>query len=161
MEIWKDIPNYEGHYQVSNLGRVKSLKFNKKKILRANIAAKGYLAVSLCKGSFKQTIKVHALVAAAFLGHMPDGTYKIVVDHINNIKTDNRLENLQLISQRQNAFKDRKNGTSKYLGVSWNKWNNKWTATIHINGKTKYLGYYICEFKAAMAYQKELKTINK
>jgi ribosomal protein L15E len=71
----------------------------------------------------------------AFLNHTPCG-YKIVVDHIdNNIKTDNRLENLQLITQRENVSKDIKNTSSKYIGVCWHKKAKKWRSSIQINGK--------------------------
>ena len=72
-EIWKDIPNYEGLYQVSNLGKIKSLeRFTddghhvKEKILKQSFA-KGYLKVNLCKNGLKKTICVHKLVAQAFL----------------------------------------------------------------------------------------------
>jgi hypothetical protein len=160
MEIWKDIPNYQGHYQVSNLGRVKSIKQGKDFIRKPCFVSKGYLAVNLCKGSFRQSLKIHALVAMSFLNHKPDKTQKIVVDHINNIKTDNRLDNLQLISQRLNVIKDIKVGTSKFIGVCWFKESSKWMATININGKQHYLGLFNCELKAAMAYQKALQTIN-
>jgi hypothetical protein len=85
------------------------------------------------------------LVAMAFLNHKPDGTHKIVVDHINNNKLDNRVVNLQLISQRENLSKDRKDGTSKYVGVCWKKSRNKWQVDIKIDGKRKYLGLFTDE----------------
>ncbi len=160
MEIWKDIPNYEGHYQVSNLGRVKSIKEGKDLIRKPCFVGKGYLAVNLCKGSFRQSIKIHSLVAMSFLNHKPDKTQKIVVDHINNIKTDNRVDNLQLISQRLNSAKDIKGKTSSFVGVCWFKQTSKWISSIEINGKKQHLGLFICELKAAMAYQKALKEIN-
>ena len=155
-EIWKDIKDYEGLYQVSNLGRVKSLKFGKERILSAATNATGYSLVALCNGKTK-AITVHQLVAMAFLNHKPCG-YKLVVDHINTIKTDNRLENLQVITHRQNCTKDKK-GTSKYTGVHWCKPRNKWRAEIRINGKTKYLGSFKSELEASEAYQLKLETI--
>ncbi len=85
---------------------------------------------------------------------------KIVVDHINNDPLNNKLYNLQLITQRENVSKDKK-GTSKYTGGSWSKTANKWTSNIRINGKIKHLGFYIKEKEAAQAYQKELTKINK
>ena len=155
-EIWKDIKDYEGLYKVSNLGRVKSLKFGKERILSAATNATGYSLVALCNGKTK-AITVHQLVAMAFLNHKPCG-HKIVVDHINTIKTDNRLENLQVITHRQNCTKDKK-GTSKYTGVHWCKPRNKWRAEIRINGKTKYLGSFKSELEASEAYQLKLETI--
>lgn len=170
VEIWKDIPGYEGLYQVSSLGRVKSLpkewvssivRKHNGKILKASNSGitGGYIHVVLSCDSNKKTYKVHQLVAMAFLNHKPNG-YKIVVDHINNIKTDNRLENLQLISQRENVSKDRK-GSSKYTGVYCDKNVNKWRSTIVINGKTKYLGTFDTEEEASKYYQDALKSIEE
>jgi len=159
MEIFKDIPGYEGIYQVSNLGRVKSLKFNREKILKLRDNSNGYLQVNLCCERKFKAIRVHQLVAMAFLNHTPDGTMKIIVDHKDNDKLNNRLSNLQLISARYNTSKDKK-GSSKYTGVSWSKASNKWLSTIAINGKIKNLGYFNCELAAAAEYQKKLAEIN-
>jgi len=161
IEVWKDIPNYEGLYQVSNLGNVRSLNYKrtgKVKKLSCSIDANGRPLVSLCNIN-KKTYSVHALAAIAFLNHKPCGM-KIVVDHINNDRLNNKLYNLQIITQRLNASKDKK-GTSKYTGVSWNKTTNKWTSNIRINGKIKHLGLFTDERKAAQAYQNELKKINE
>ena len=70
-EIWKDIKDYDGIYQVSNLGRVKSLKFSKERILKDYVDTRGYLNLSLNKNGKKKTYRVHKLVAVAFLGHEP------------------------------------------------------------------------------------------
>jgi len=162
MEVWKDIPNYEGMYQVSDLGRVKSLKrkgCKNDKILKNNTDNYGYLNVNLSKNKVLKTFKVHKIVAIMFLGHEPNG-HKIVVDHIDNDKSNNKLSNLQLITQRENLSKDCKDCASKYIGVSWSKASNKWLSRILINGKPKFLGSFIDELDAAEAYQKELKKIN-
>ena len=167
MEVWKNVPNYEGLYQVSSLGMVQSLervvkrsdnqkKTFKERFLKANPDGHGYLMVTLSKDGKRKTFKVHKLVAMAFLGHKPCG-YREVVDHIDNDKLNNRAENLQLTTQRNNASKDRK-GTSKYTGVTWYKPLNKWRAKIYTNGKHKYLGYFTCELEASQAYQEALKT---
>jgi hypothetical protein len=108
-----------------------------------------------------KTIKIHILVAMAFLGHKPDGTQKIVVDHIDNNPLNNNLTNLQLISQRENVSKDRKNGSSQYTGVSWGKNTNKWRSIIYINNKVKHLGLFTLEEDAAKAYQNALKMLNE
>jgi hypothetical protein len=167
-EIWKDIPNYEGYYQVSNHGRVKSLSrfvknkyegltYWKERILKPTLSS-GYYVIKLLKEQ-KKIIKVHQLVAIAFLNHKPCGML-LVVDHINNIKTDNRLDNLQVITNRKNLSKD-KNGTSKYTGVSWSKRYNKWESNIYINGKNIFLGHFESEKEASIIYQKKLNTLNK
>jgi len=160
MEIFKDVPGYEGSYQVSDLGRVKSLKFNREKILKPSVNNKGYLCLNLCDKEKVKNVKIHQLVVMAFLNHAPDGTMKIIVDHIDNDKLNNRLSNLQLISVRENTSKDRK-GSSKYTGVCWSKNSNKWMSSIEINGKSKFLGYFDLEEEANKYYQNALKSIEE
>lgn len=106
-EIWKDIPNYEGFYQASNLGRIKSLeRINarghrlKEKILTPGINQYGYYQVELYKNSIGKMYQVHRLVYEAFNGQIPEG---LQVNHINEIKTDNRLENLNLMTPKENT----------------------------------------------------------
>jgi hypothetical protein len=168
-EIFKDIPNYEGFYQVSNMGNVKSIPrlndngkrkcISKERILKHCKDIGGYYQVGLHKESKVKTINIHILVAMVFLGHTPDGTHKIVVDHINNIKTDNRVENLQLISNRENCSKDKKNGSSQYTGVYWDKNLKKWKACIYTDGKLKHLGLFTDEYEAHLEYQRALNEI--
>ena len=168
-EIWKDIPDYEGLYQVSNLGRVKSLKrvvyrssgylkTVRERILKAGIDGCGYLIVRLSKDGKGKTFAVHKLVAIAFLNHIPCGL-KEVVDHIDNNKLNNKVENLQLTTQRHNSSKDKSGGTSKYIGVHWVSLRNKWMARIRLNGKRYYLGYFENELDAHNAYHNALKEI--
>ena len=103
MEIWKDIENYEGLYQVSNLGNVKSLRSNK--ILKPAFN-KSYLQIGLYKDGKRKFFLIHRLVAEAFL---PNEDELPEVDHRDNDKTNNRAENLQWISGVENNRK-RKNG---------------------------------------------------
>ena len=109
-EEWKDIPNFEG-YQVSNLGRVKSLKrFRKGKngslvtvkerILKPLITRNGYYQVWLHKQSTRKNYYIHRLVFEAFNGSIPEN---MQVNHINEIKIDNRLENLNLMTPKENS----------------------------------------------------------
>ena len=165
-EIWKDIVGYESLYQVSNLGNVKSLpkeqrctngyRVTKEKILKQSIDGRGYFNVVLYKNRTPKTTTIHKLVAITFLNHKTDGTTKLVVDHIDNNQKNNCLDNLQIITHRQNISKDR-TGFSKYTGVSWHKTRNKWVAQIKINGRLKYLGLFKCELVAHIAYQNKLK----
>lgn len=160
-EIFKDINGYEGKYQISNFSNVKALgnnKARKEKILTHKKNINGYLFVILYKNNKPRTFGIHQLMAMAFLEHIPCGK-NIVVDHINNIKTDNRVENLQLISVRENSSKDKKGYSSKYVGVHFDKKSNKWRARIHINGKKIHLGSYTDELKANEAYQNKLKIL--
>ena len=161
IEIWKDVPNYEGHYQVSNFGRVKSLKRNKEKILSQSVSTNGYLSVNLSNGSSRKTFLCHSLMAKAFFNHITDGTNKICVDHINNTKLDNRLCNLQLITVRENNCKDKKNGSSKYNGVHFDKNSKKYYSSIKDKLNRYYLGSFDIELDAANAYKKALSEINQ
>jgi hypothetical protein len=167
-EIWKDIPSYEGYYQVSNLGNLKSLarvvdgpkglKKLSERILKQRLGKTGYLYCDLNKNGKSKTVKPHQLVVICFLNHTPNG-YHLVVNHINFIKTDNRLENLEIVTTRENTNKKHIISSSKYIGVCWCKHNKKWLSQIHINGKRKFIGYFKCELQASEAYQNELKKI--
>ncbi len=161
-EEFKDIPGYEGIYQVSNLGNVKSLSNNnskKEKILKPSLAGRGYKSVILYSNNIKKSCKIHQLVAISFLNHKPDGTNKLVIDHINDLKSDNRLENLQIVTNRFNAYKTQGKGTSIHKGVCWNSKLKKWQSQIYINGKNKVIGYFVNELEASKAYKLKLKTL--
>ena len=158
-EEFIDVPGYEGLYQVSNLGNLKSLKFGKQKILKLVANSNGYYENGLLKNNKNNRGKIHQLVAMAFLGHKPDGTHKLVVDHINDNKLDNRVENLQIVTQRFNCRKNQIGYSSKYKGVGWNKTYNKWRSRIMINKKEIHLGYFENELEAHLAYQNKLKEI--
>lgn len=101
VEVWRDIPNYEGFYQVSNFGRVKSVKrvvvrrngttnTCQEKILKLN-TNKGYYYISLFKNGIGKTFGVHQLVLHAFVGVQEKG---LEVRHLDNNPFNNRLENL-------------------------------------------------------------------
>ena len=162
MEIWKDIVGYEGLYQVSNMGNVKSLNYNrtgKERLLKLNTNTYGYNRISLSKNSITKDFKVHQLMAIVFLNHTPNGN-TLVVDHINDIKTDNRLENLQVVTNRFNSRKTQGNYSSKYKGVCLKRKTNKWGACISIDGKLKHLGYFEKEYDAHVAYQNKLLSLS-
>ena len=102
MEEWRDIKGFEGKYMVSNLGRVKSLNYRrtgKEKILKAFANNCGYLRVMLCKDGKSKLYLVHVLVAIAFCEN-PEGYTD--VNHINEVKSDNRAENLEFCSRSYN-----------------------------------------------------------
>lgn len=109
-EIWKDIPGYEGYYQVSNYGRVRSLdryvngkfgiqQIRKGRILKPVIHSCGYLYLTFSVNKKRKYLFIHRLVYEAFNGTVPDG---MQVNHINEDKTDNRLENLNLMTRKEN-----------------------------------------------------------
>lgn len=161
MEIYRDIPGFESLYQVSNLGNVKSLKFNggsKEKILKTTFDHSGYKKLALCKNKKRSMRTVHQLVAMAFLNHVPC-SLKLVVDHIDGDRENNTVSNLRIVTNRTNTNQKHIKSTSKYTGVSWKVKNKKWEAKIKISGKSKYLGIYENELDAHKAYELALSKI--
>ena len=154
-EVWKEVPGYE-NYMASSRGRMKSIKFNKERLLKQALMKNGYLKVNLCKEGKQKNFKVHVLVAMAFLGHTPCG-HKIVVDHVDGNRLNNNLNNLRLVTQRENL--SRQGGSSEHTGVNWCKHVKKWRAYIYTDGKLKHLGYFTNEVEASEAYQKALVKI--
>ena len=162
-EIWKDISGYEGYYQVSNLGRVKSLNYNhtkKEKLLHSTENRDMYLRVGLYKNGKPKIKRVHQLVAESFLNHKIC-RHKLVVNHKDFNKQNNHVDNLEIVTQRENANKKHINSSSRFVGVSWHKENKKWQASIWINGKLKYIGSFTSELEASSAYETELSKIEK
>lgn len=109
---WKEIPNTNGRYTVSIYGEVHDVKRNVFiKPHLSGVPRRNYPQVTLYikqNGvNVKKTKRVHSLMAETFLGHVYDGTRKTVVDHIDNNPQNNLLENLRVISMRENNIKDR------------------------------------------------------
>ena len=94
-EMWKDIEEYNGEYQVSNLGRVKSFKNNKEKLLKpffTKTNQEGYLVVNLCQNNKRKIKLVHRLVAEAFI---PNPNNFPFINHKDEDKTNNNVDNLE------------------------------------------------------------------
>lgn len=109
-EIWKDIKDYEEMYQISDLGRVKSLAriikhqnrhYRKDKILKTSIDNHGYLQVNLCKNGKVKRFHVHRLVAQAFI---PNPENKPQVNHIDGDRSNPRKTNLEWVTDRENKL---------------------------------------------------------
>lgn len=109
-EVWKDIKGFRGLYQVSNTGKVKSLRYNK--ILKFSINGKGYLQVQFTVNYKFTTFKVHRLVAQAFI---PNPENKPEVNHKDGNKLNNNDWNLEWNTTLENNLHARKTGLSKFL----------------------------------------------
>jgi len=153
-EIWKDVVGYEGLYQVSSLGRVKSNWYNRIKYLTLNIDAKNYYNVRLYKNGKGTTFVVQKLVAIAFLNHNPCG-YDLIIDHIDGDRKNNRLNNLQLITQRENVTRGKIG-----IGVHWCNDKGKWKTEILINKVRIFLGRYNDKNKAIAIYNLAVQNIS-
>lgn len=113
-EIWKDVVGYEGLYQVSNLGRVKSIKtwngyehLDEEKIMKPYKTKRGYESIGFTKNSKTKTHRLHRVVANAFIPNLEN---KPVINHKNGIKDDNRVENLEWCTSSENTIHAMKTG---------------------------------------------------
>ena len=113
-ERWKPIFGYDGMYEVSSLGRVRSLKFGKVRVLRPGKHRQGYLQVDLCKDGKVNRFLVHRLVAQAFIPN--DNILNTEINHRNEDKEDNKVSNLEYCDRRYN---------NTYNDLNWRRKNVK------------------------------------
>jgi hypothetical protein len=175
MEIWKSVVGYEGRYEVSNKGRVKSLKrtefmpwMNKnrvynEKLLRHQKKDNHYLFVVLSDGGGHSTQKskyIHRLVAEAFKGPIKKGQ---IVNHLDSDVSNNHDDNLEIISQRDNCLHGlkRRVKSSKYPGVHLEAKTQYWKSMARKDGKKVYLGKFNTEDEAFLAYKQFISSIEK
>ena len=115
-EIWKPIKNYEGYYELSNYGEIKSLiravkyknsyKVIRGRVMKCGINTNGYRQVNLSKNKIRKTYSIAPLVWNYFDGTSRDG---LDLDHIDNNKQNDRIDNLQLLTHKQNTLKGWRN----------------------------------------------------
>jgi tetratricopeptide (TPR) repeat protein len=165
VEQWKDIPDYEGLYQASDLGRIKSLerfiqgnvkRIVAEKILNVSLNSNGYPFIGLNKNNNRKRLRVHRIMAMAFLGLTKDTIG--ICDHIDNNRQNNKLSNLQIISSRFNNTKDAKNKTN-FNGVK--KTGKKFSANIKLNGKNLSLGTFDSVLEAHKKYEEAFNLLEK
>jgi len=99
IETWKDIENYEGSYQVSNLGRIKSFMKKEPQILKEATSIEGYKFITLTKNLKHKSLGIHRLIAIHFI---PNPNSKPEINHINCNPSDNRIENLEWCTPKEN-----------------------------------------------------------
>jgi len=163
---FKDIPGYEGLYQINKMGVIKSLSKPKgwhnakDRILNPVIKGK-HKRVTLRKNNKGRGLYIHSLMIKTF---RPDVEIKDneVIDHIDNNTMNNRIANLRVVTKRfSNSKNKRKGSSSKYMGVHWSNRFNKWVATIHINKDDRYLGRFDKEYKASQTYKLAVQNIDQ
>mgnify|MGYP001766451268 CR=1 FL=1 len=113
---------------------------------------RGYIVVCLGNDTFKS----HHLAWLWCYGQWPEKQ----IDHINRIKTDNRIANLRDVTNRENS-QNKSTNTSGYVGVSWSKQKSKWQARIEVDGKSRHLGFFDDPRDASNAYQMALNTLKE
>jgi hypothetical protein len=168
-EKWKDIVGYVGYYQISNLGRVKSIErfitasngFDRLIngcILKSQIIG-GYFTVTLCINHTQKMYKVHRLLAEYFI---PNPLNLPHVNHVDNDQLNNDLSNLEWVSIRENNLHRYlfEKTSSKYPGVYYNKEARLFRAQIQVDGKKIYLGKFEDEKEAGNAYRQALIKYN-
>ena len=143
-EIWKDVPEYEGLYQVSNLGRVVSLRKNK--ILTPKKNWDGYFRIQLWRYNQNVYIGIHRLIAEAFI---PNPKNKPYINHKNGIKTDNRVENLEWCTQLENIKHAIKMGLKKPCPKNW-RVSSKPIVQLTLNGE------FVKEYPSQMEVERVL-----
>lgn len=173
-ELWKPIKGYEGFYEISNFGKVKSinrLRFNsnaviKRKFLHFSVYNNRYkIRLQKNKTMFK-TFWIHQLVWDAF-GNIPRNKGILQIDHIDNNSFNNRIDNLQLLSHRSNCIKRSEilRKVTNYTGVyllpagKYRRKTDRWGAQITIKNKHIYLGLFDTEYEAHLAYEKKKEEI--
>lgn len=167
-EIWKDIPEWEGLYQASTLGRIRSLDrtyidsigrctTRKGRIRIPHINASGYYYTLMVEKERRLAKTYHRLVALTFI---PNQQNKCCVNHKDGDKLNNRLDNLEWVTVRENSAHWIENSTtmsSNFPGVTLDKQTGLWAANIFLEDSNYYLGKYVNESEAKIAYDTALK----
>ena len=151
MEQWMQVSGFP-KYMVSSCGRV--MNITTFRILKPGINSSGYLGVVLSSNVEVSNKKIHRLVAEAFSLNLSDLP---CVDHQDRNCLNNHLSNLRWCTQKENLqnMSKRKNTSSVYKGVCFDKKANKWRARIKHNDQRINLGYYVDESEAARAYDRK------
>jgi len=157
MEEWKIIDSFLD-YQISNHGRVKSLKWGKERILSDRINGCGYKHVVLLKNGVETTFRIHQLVANTFIPN-PDPQTKFLIDHIDRCRTNNNVTNLRWVNKSENILNSYRAFLPMY-GITMCK-NKKFKVQMNIYRKMTYLGCFDTLIEAQEARDRYLNTIGR
>jgi len=166
-EIWKAVVGFDGAYEVSDLGRVRSIdrvivtsagvsRAIKGAIKGGRVTPYGYHRVNLCVKDKRTNKFVHRLVMEAFLGES-----ELMTDHIDGIKTNNNVDNLEYVTPRENARRYHASKGGLPTGVSVGKITGEYCAKILINRKAVHLGNHKTIEGARNAYLEKLESIGE
>ena len=172
-EIWEDVVGYEGYYQASNTGKIRSVdrtisRINvwgfisdfkhKGKELAGTRGSNGYKMVVLSKNKCKICRMWHRVIAETFIAGYSD---VLEVDHKDRDLENNNSDNLRIVTRTQNGMNRavQKNNKTGFKGVHYSKETGKYCAMIRIDGKTKNLGYYVNIEDAVSVYDKKAYKI--
>jgi hypothetical protein len=149
METYKNIIGFE-NYEVSNYGNVRNITTGK--IMKSSLNKDGYYIIDLYHNNKRKTFLLHRLVGKAFIDNPQN---KSMIDHIDNDRTNNNVNNLRWASNSENQHNKKisKNNTTGFKGVTFCKKLNKYKAQIMIGGKYKYIGSFDKLEDAAKARQ--------
>ena len=140
--IWKDIEGYNGTYQISNTGKVRSFSsWAKGRLLSISYDKQGYPRITLNGEGAYNNHSIHRLVAKAFI---PNPENKRNVNHIDGVKTNNHASNLEWVTSRENSIHARDNGLLKYAGS--NSYNARRVNQYSLNGE--FIKKYDCMMDA-------------
>lgn len=161
-EIWQSIAGYDGLYEVSNLGRVRSkertirqkngrVRHFPEVVLKPIKIKSGYFGINLYSNGVIKQHKLHRVVAAAFIG-----VSDLPIHHKDHNKANNSADNLCYVTNAENTafyYNEIRGGkSSKFTGVYYSKNRKKWAAEVRECGKSKYIGLFDTE-AAAMCYR--------
>jgi hypothetical protein len=157
MEIYKPIKDYENAYEISNLGNIKSKPSRTRKkecILKPLKSPNGYMQIDLCKDGKIKRMLIHRLVAECFIDNPFN---KKQVNHINGVKNDNRLENLEWSTCSENQIHAIKNGLRSTLGVKNSQCKLDENAVINILNDIRMYDEICNEYKISKTTISDIK----
>lgn len=162
IEEWRCIIGYNGNYEISNFGGIRSCFNGVERNLKYLLNSIGYYTCGLSNNGKTKSLYIHRLVAIHFISN-PES--KRTVNHIDGNRLNNKVDNLEWNTDRENNCHRiiGKNKASKFVGVYLDK-NNHWYSQIYFNGKNKHLGYFQNEqdaYQARVNFEKENNIQNK
>jgi hypothetical protein len=165
-EIWKPVVGFEEYYEVSNLGKVRSLdrlvidtmgrkRKWKGSILKQKVNPRGYLVIDFCKSGKNKTVSVHRVIARSFLRDFDENK---TIDHIDRVRTNNHISNLRMATHSENIANTRGFNYLRNGLKGTTKRGRRWCASIR-KGKNIHIGMYDTEKEAHEAYNKKAKEL--